>query len=158
MTAKPKKDPQQELRKVRKELLDLDIAYRDMMDQKHEYQRRLLEAQQDLARAREIQDKLSIQLGRRDGYIDRVREVEKWQMAYHAKEQDARLGKPTSPGLSSTAIDELRQHIAECPEAEAKKILDVISEDLQKAVTGFDPAEPSTEQLYSHKNGHWMAP
>jgi hypothetical protein len=148
---KPKKvqTAQQQMRELRAELRQLNLLYADALDEKHEYQRRLLEAQQDLARAKDIQDKLSIQLGRRDGYIDRVREIEKWQMEYHAKEQEARLG--IKPSLPLSQIDLLREHLANSPEDEAKKILDVISEDLKNRVTGFDPAEPRTEQLYSHK-------
>lgn len=81
-------------------------------------------------------------LARREGYIDRVREVEG--------------SKQLEPGLSVDAVDKLREHLTSCPEEEASKILDVISEDLKRRVTGLpDPVKDPLGFKFNAGDNSW---
>lgn len=82
-------------------------------------------------------------VARREGYIDRVREVDGRQK--------------TDPGLSADAVDKLREHLTACPEEEASKILDVISEDLKRRVTGLpDPVRsPGEFKFHAGDTSRW---
>jgi hypothetical protein len=93
----------------------------------HKLTAEISELQAECARQRSAAEFHALRAARHEGYITRVKETEGRDAVPHGV-----IAQRTDP------IGELREKLAICPEAEANKILDAISPDLTKCMTGYD--------------------